>query len=98
MSDPSRPHVRVRSAHRTRRYLPMNMHAMKTEPDTAANAVAIATTAAPVVAMTPKRPPRAEKYTKMAKETAVRVVPPLIVLALGMLFWELVCQRAGSPP
>ena len=36
----------------------------------------------------------------MARETAARVVPPLIVLALLMLFWELVCRRAGStlPP
>jgi nitrate/nitrite transport system permease protein len=36
----------------------------------------------------------------MAKETAVRVVPPLIVLAFLMLVWELVCRRAGStlPP
>src|SRR5882724_662009 len=74
----------------------MNMPAMKTEPTTAV----LATTAAPVVTMTPKRPPRADKYRKMAHETAVRVVPPLIVLALGMLFWELVCRRAGSalPP
>jgi len=50
--------------------------------------------------MTPKRAPRGEKYIKMAKETAVRVVPPLIVLALLMLFWELVCRRVGStlPP
>ncbi len=74
----------------------MNMTAMKTEPATAVRA----TTAAPVVTMTPKRPPRADKYIKMARETAVRVVPPLIVLALGMLFWELVCRRAGSalPP
>ena len=50
--------------------------------------------------MTPKRAPRSEKYAKMAKETAARVVPPLIVLALLMLFWELVCRRTGStlPP
>jgi nitrate/nitrite transport system permease protein len=74
----------------------MNMPAMKTEPV----AMVPATTAAPVVAMTPKRPPRAEKYIKMARETAMRVVPPLVVLALLMLFWELVCRRAGStlPP
>src|SRR6201746_346824 len=74
----------------------MNMPAIKTEAATAV----IAATSAPVVAMTPKRPPRADKYIKMAKETAVRVVPPLIVLALLMLFWELVCRRAGStlPP
>ena len=73
----------------------MIMPAMKTEPVTIRPAAA-----APVVAMTPKRPPRAEKYVKMARETAVRVVPPLIVLALLMLFWELACRRAGStlPP
>jgi nitrate/nitrite transport system permease protein len=73
----------------------MNMPAMKTEP-----ATMLPATAAAVVTMTPKRPPRAEKYIKMARETAVRVVPPLIVLALLMLFWELVCRRAGStlPP
>src|SRR5438045_4392576 len=73
----------------------MNMPAMKTEPVTMRPA-----TVAPVVAMTPKRPPRAEKYIKMARETAVRVVPPLIVLAVLMLFLELVCRRAGStlPP
>src|SRR6202140_3780188 len=73
----------------------MNVPAKKTEPVTVLPA-----TAAPVVAMTPKRPPRAEKYIKMARETAVRVVPPLIVLALLMLFWELACRRAGStlPP
>src|SRR4051794_30644767 len=74
----------------------MSMPAIKTE----ATAVALQATPAPVVTMTPKRAPRAEKYLKMAKETAVRVVPPLIVLALLMLFWELVCRRAGStlPP
>jgi nitrate/nitrite transport system permease protein len=73
----------------------MNMPATKTEPVTM-----LAATTAPVVTMTPKRPPRADKYIKMAKETAVRVVPPLIVLTLLMLFWELVCRRAGStlPP
>src|SRR5438067_7949926 len=74
----------------------MSMHAMKTE----ATAVALPAASAPVVTMTPKRAPRAEKYAKMARETAVRVVPPLIVLALLLLFWELVCRRAGStlPP
>ena len=74
----------------------MNMPVMKTEAATAA----LATNAAPVVTMTPKRPPLADKYLKMAKETAVRVVPPLIVLAFLMLVWELVCRRAGStlPP
>ena len=74
----------------------MSMVAMKTEPAP----TVVQTAAAPVVTMTPKRPPRADKYVKMAKETAVRVVPPLIVIALLMLFWELVCRRTGSalPP
>jgi nitrate/nitrite transport system permease protein len=69
---------------------------MKTETATAV----LAPAAAPVVTMTPKRPPYSDKYIKMAKEIAARVVPPLIVLALLMLFWELVCRRAGStlPP
>src|SRR5947209_20315248 len=73
----------------------MSMPAMKAEA-----ATVLPATAAPVVTMTPKRAPRAEKYIKMARETAVRVVPPLIVLALLMLFWELACRRAGStlPP
>ena len=78
----------------------MNMPAFKTDAATAVAAPAAAQIATPVVTMTPKRPPRAEKYIKMAKETAVRVVPPLIVLVLLMVFWELVCRRAGSalPP
>jgi len=69
---------------------------MKTE----ATAVALPAASAPVVTMTPKRAPRTEKYLKMVRETAVRIVPPLIVLALFLLFWELVCRRVGStlPP
>src|SRR3981189_753321 len=74
----------------------MSMPAMKTE----ATAVALPSTPAAVVKLMPKRLPVAEKYVKMARETAVRVVPPLIVLALLMLFWELACRRVGStlPP
>ncbi|MGY4435507.1 hypothetical protein ACVWWO_007984 [Bradyrhizobium sp. F1.13.1] len=74
----------------------MNMPATKIEVETAKPASA----AAPVVAMTPKRPPRSETYARMARETAVRVIPPLVVIALLLLVWELVCRRAGSalPP
>src|SRR5467141_77405 len=73
----------------------MNKPAMKTEPVTMRPA-----TVSPVVAMTPKRPPRAEKYVKMARETAARVVPPIVVIALLLVVWELLCRRAGStlPP
>ncbi|MGY4486538.1 nitrate ABC transporter permease subunit [Bradyrhizobium sp. LM3.2] len=75
----------------------MNMPATKMDIETATPTG----TAAPVVAMTPKRPPRGETYARMARETAVRVIPPLVVVALLMLrVWELVCRRAGSalPP
>src|SRR3978361_2262507 len=77
----------------------MSMPAMKAESSAAAIPTTVAT-AAPVVTMTPKRTPRAEKYAKMAREIAARGVPPLIVIALLMLFWELVCRRTGStlPP
>src|SRR6201746_145964 len=73
----------------------MNLPAKKIE-----SAAVLTNTPAAVVKLMPKRAPRAEKYARMAKETAVRVVPPLVVLALLLLFWELVCRRAGStlPP
>src|SRR5215510_1881284 len=77
----------------------MSMHAIKANVSAAVPTSSPAA-AAPVVTMKPKQAPRAEKYAKMAKETAVRVVPPLIVLALLLLFWELACSRTGSslPP
>src|SRR6201999_4138197 len=73
----------------------MNMPAKKIE-----SAAVLAGAPAAVVKLMPKRLPGAEKYVKMARETAVRVVPPLVVLALLLLFWELACRRAGStlPP
>ncbi|OKO72763.1 bicarbonate ABC transporter permease [Bradyrhizobium sp. NAS80.1] len=74
----------------------MNMSATKIEVETA-TPVAVA---APVVAMTLRRPPRAETYARIARETAVRVIPPLVVIALLALVWELACRRGGSalPP
>jgi len=72
----------------------MSMPAIKAEATTVAMPTSSPTAAAPVVTMTPKQAPRAEKYAKMAREAAVRIVPPLVVLALLMLFWELVCRRS----
>src|SRR6186713_2398390 len=101
MSDPTGPRDK-RAARSLKRgdTISMSMHAMKTEASAVAIPVTSPTMAAPVVTMTPKQAPRAEKYIKMARETAVRVVPPLVVIALLMLFWELVCRRTGStlPP
>ncbi|HEY0848991.1 MAG TPA: nitrate ABC transporter permease [Bradyrhizobium sp.] len=75
----------------------MSMPAMKSEAAVAAPAASVP---AEIVTMTPKRAPVAEKYVKIAKDIAVRVIPPLVVLALFLLFWELACRRAGSalPP
>ena len=75
----------------------MSMPALKSEAAVAAPAVS---GPAEIVTMTPKRAPAAEKYIKMARDTAARVIPPLVVLALLLLFWELACRRAGStlPP
>jgi nitrate/nitrite transport system permease protein len=74
----------------------MNMPATKLEVEAALPAGA----AAAVVTMRPKQAARADRYLKVAKETAARVVPPLVVLALLALVWELACRRAGStlPP
>ncbi|MDB5620201.1 nitrate ABC transporter permease [Tardiphaga sp.] len=73
----------------------MNMQAIKTEPATALAKPPVAS-----VVLSPKQPVNTEKYAKMAKEAAVRVIPPLVVFTLLMVFWELVCRRAGStlPP
>ena len=71
----------------------MNMPLMKTET------IAARPTAA-VVALAPPQRPRAEDLMKMARAAAVRIVPPLVVLVLLGVIWELLCRRAGSalPP
>ena len=73
----------------------MNVHALKTDVGTP-----LVNAPAAVVALSPKRAPAREKYGKMVSEVAVRVIPPLIVFTILMVFWELVCRRAGStlPP
>jgi len=73
----------------------MNVHALKTEPVTQ-----LAKAPAAVVALAPKAQPKAEKYSKMAKDVAAQIIPPLIVVILLGVMWELLCSRAGStlPP
>ena len=73
----------------------MNMQVIKTDP-----ATALANVPASVATLSAARAPASGQYVKMARETAVRVIPPFIVVALLMIFWELVCRRAGSalPP
>lgn len=73
----------------------MNVQALKTEPVTQ-----LAKAPAAVVALAPKAQPKAEIYVKMAKDVAVRVIPPLIVVIFLGVLWELLCRRTGStlPP
>ncbi len=73
----------------------MNMQALKTEPVTKVPAAS-----APIVSISPKRQPLADKLAKVAREASVRVIPPVIVVALLLLVWELICRKAGStlPP
>ncbi|WP_315832760.1 nitrate ABC transporter permease [Bradyrhizobium prioriisuperbiae] len=73
----------------------MNMTALKTEPATEIPAVS-----APILTITPKRPPLTEKLVKFAREASVRVIPPVIVIALFLVVWELLCRKAGAtlPP
>ncbi|SFL86625.1 nitrate/nitrite transport system permease protein [Bradyrhizobium sp. NFR13] len=73
----------------------MNMQVIKTEPATALAKPPVAS-----VALAPKQAPNYDKYIKAAKDAAARIIPPLIVFALLMVFWELLCRRAGStlPP
>jgi nitrate/nitrite transport system permease protein len=73
----------------------MNMPAVKAEP-----IMAVPATTATVLPLTPKRRGFSENLLKALRETAARVVPPFIVIALFLAVWELLCRRAGAtlPP
>ena len=49
---------------------------------------------------TPKRPSLALRAADRIGEVTARVVPPLIVIAITVLVWELLCRKAGAtlPP
>ncbi len=55
---------------------------------------------AEIVALPVKRPPLAERYGLLLRDVAGRVIPPLIVLTLVLVVWQLLCSQAGSrlPP
>jgi len=73
----------------------MNMPLMKAEPATVTPA-----TTAKVVPLPPKRPALATRTRMVLGKVAERVVPPVVVIAVALLIWELLCRRAGStlPP
>ena len=73
----------------------MNMPVLKTE-----TAVSFPTTPAKVLAIAPRKTPFAVRALVRTKAVAVNVVPPVVVLAIGLLVWELLCRKAGAtlPP
>lgn len=73
----------------------MTMTALKTEP-----AARTASASAPVITLAPKRVPKMETLGKTLRTAMANVIPPLIVLALFLAIWELLCRKAGAtlPP
>jgi nitrate/nitrite transport system permease protein len=73
----------------------MNMPLVKAEPPTIMPAAS-----GKIVPLEPKRQAFATRLASRARSLATRVVPPIIVIALTLLIWELLCRRAGStlPP
>jgi nitrate/nitrite transport system permease protein len=78
----------------------MNMPMVKTEPMMAAPARPAVMTATVLPLAPPQGPPLAKRMLGWLREIAARVVPPALVIALGLLVWELVCRKAGAtlPP
>ncbi|MBX9825626.1 MAG: nitrate ABC transporter permease [Xanthobacteraceae bacterium] len=75
----------------------MNMPVLKTET----TAVPFPSAApAKVLAITPKKAPFVARTIARARSFAVAVVPPLVVIALGLVVWEMLCRRTGAtlPP
>jgi nitrate/nitrite transport system permease protein len=69
----------------------MNMPLVKAEPPTIMPAAT-----AKVVPLEPKRHTLAARLATRVRDLAARVVPPVVVIALSLLTWELLCRRAGS--
>jgi nitrate/nitrite transport system permease protein len=81
----------------------MNMPMMTSEKVRAAPsaaATAAAATARVLPLARPKRSPLLGRLATIARNVAAHVVPPVVVLALSLLVWELLCRRAGAtlPP
>jgi nitrate/nitrite transport system permease protein len=77
----------------------MNMSVTKSEiavslPGTAAKAATILPLAKP------KGPPLTTQLLNKLRTIAANVIPPVVVIALALLVWELICRKAGAtlPP
>ena len=74
----------------------MNMPAVKPQP-----ATAVTPAIAKVLRLEPRRPKFSlARISTVAHDIASRVVPPVVVIALVLLVWELLCRKQGAtlPP
>jgi len=79
----------------------MNMTVMKTETATPVPATPAPAAAAKVLPLAASRKtPWRSRILLGIQEVAARVVPPIVVIALVLLVWELLCRRTGAtlPP
>jgi nitrate/nitrite transport system permease protein len=72
----------------------MNMPLMKLETMRAASPVVASASVLPLGR--PKPPPLRKRFVSLCGTVAAQIVPPLVVLALGLLVWELLCGKAGA--
>jgi nitrate/nitrite transport system permease protein len=73
----------------------MNMPLLKSQATAAIATPALPTTAA-IVQLKPPKPAAASKWMPKLNAFAANVLPPLIMLGLIMLVWELLCNRPGA--
>jgi nitrate/nitrite transport system permease protein len=75
----------------------MNMPLKKSET---AIALPAPTVRAKVLTLAPKRPPLAERLLSHVSAVGARVVPPIVVIALVLAVWEILCRKQGAtlPP
>ena len=73
----------------------MNMPLKKSE-----TAIALPAISAKVLTLAPKRPPLGELLLSYTSAAAARVAPPVVVIALVLAVWEILCRKQGAtlPP
>jgi nitrate/nitrite transport system permease protein len=69
----------------------MNMPAVKTD-----NAIAVPQATATVLTLAAPKTPLAMRIANAVGDSIARTVPPVIVIALFLLVWEILCRKAGA--
>jgi nitrate/nitrite transport system permease protein len=78
----------------------MNMPASKFEGSTPLVSAQISSTTATIVPIGIKKPSIASRALALLASLAARVVPPVVVIALCLVLWEVLCSKPGAslPP